>query len=257
MNEAVRYELTGGIARIALVEAGGTVLNRASLVSLSTFLERAARDSRCRAVVLEAEPGEEFCRGLDLDWLLTAEADAPEQFHDCLTSLGTCSKPVIARIAGRVVGGGLGLVAACDIVIAASEASFQLSEVIVGMIPALIAPFLLTRLSPARLRALALGSRTLTAPEAWQWGLVDEVAQDDLDTACYRQIDRLLRSSPDALAATKRYLQKLRAPAAAELALARTELAAWLADPEHLEGIRAFAEGFAPPWFARRRRSRV
>ncbi|HEV2149583.1 MAG TPA: enoyl-CoA hydratase-related protein, partial [Longimicrobiaceae bacterium] len=149
--------------------------------------------------------------------------------------------------------GGVGLAAACDLVIAAPEARFSLPEVVLGVIPAVVTPFLLRRLPPGRAGALSLGSRTLGAAEAHALGLVDEVAADGVEAALERQLGRVFRSSPAALAAQKRHLDALSGGAAleAQAAAAVDRLLEVLADPEALEGARAFADGFAPAWFAR------
>jgi enoyl-CoA hydratase/carnithine racemase len=247
-DAVVCYTLTGGVARITLCDRRrGNLLNARSLGAISAYLQEAARTSECRVVILEAQTDADFCRGLDLEWMLSGPSEGPHLFHTCLCNIAECPQPVIARITGQITGGGLGLVAACDLAIAEQGASFQLSEVVVGMIPALIAPFLLTRLSASRLKALALSSRRLQANEAWQWGLVD-VVTDDLERTIGQQIKRFLHSSPAALATTKRYLQQT--PTEEHLALARNALQDWLVDPEHREAIQTFADGFAPPWFA-------
>jgi methylglutaconyl-CoA hydratase len=125
------------------------------------------------------------------------------------------------------------------------------------MIPAVIAPVLLRRLSPGRLRALSLGARAIDAAEARALGLADEVAKAaDLPASVSRQVGRLTRSSPDAIAQTKSYLDWLGDdPLQTSLERALGEISAWLRQPHVVEGARAFADGLAPAWFSRREAS--
>jgi enoyl-CoA hydratase/carnithine racemase len=126
----------------------------------------------------------------------------------------------------------------------------MLPEVILGMIPALITPFLLQRMPIGRIRYMALSSRSLTAEEAHWSGLVDEVAVPDLHVAIEKQLRRILRSSPDALAAAKAYLGQLqKGERIRQTDAAIATLVSWLERPGATEGIRAFANGFSPPWF--------
>ena len=129
-----------------------------------------------------------------------------------------------------------------------------------GLIPALIAPFLLRRLSRARLAYLALSTRGIAGVEARECGLVDEVAADgagEMDRAIERQLRRLFRSSPAALAEAKRYLDRLGAPhEEVWLAAAHDAAVAWMGRPEVASGVRTFAGGDLPPWFESYGRSR-
>jgi enoyl-CoA hydratase/carnithine racemase len=233
----------------------GNALDPGLVADLAEAWSRAEADAGCRAVVLEAE-GEEFSRGMDLaaafdDQGRVASPEAFERYVEVLSGFCRSALPVVARVDGAVSGGALGLVAACDLVLAGPRATFALPEVIVGMVPALVAPFLLRRLRPGALRAMALGSRTLTGGEAERLGLVDQVCADgELDGLVRRQLERLLRSSPEALAATKQYLERLAAGSLdVHLDEARRTLGAWLARPDAALGPRTFAAGLAPPWF--------
>ena len=142
------------------------------------------------------------------------------------------------------------LVAACDLVLATSDASFMLSEVIVGLIPALIAPFLRRRLSSARVRYMTLSSRAINADEAWQFGLVDEVAKEGMMRALDRQLKRLFRSNPSALAESKRYFAELDGTTLErQVEIALKHATSWLSQPEVVEGMQSFVDGFSPPWW--------
>jgi len=177
-------------------------------------------------------------------------------FSELLTSLGRCRLPVIACAGGKVMGGGVGLVAACDIVIAAREAIFMLPEVIAGMIPALVAPTLLRRIGAARVRFMAVSSQGISATLAQTFGLVDEVADGSLEEARDRHLDRLFRSSPEAIEETKRYLDELsHCGVDLQTEFARGHLRSWLGREGVREAIQEFGQGFAPRWFQKYRRA--
>jgi len=209
-------------------------------------------------ITISAE-GTDFCKGLDLEEAF-ANGRHPDPgflktFLDCLMLICSSSRPVIASVEGHVTGGGVGLVAACDLVLTTKDVIFMLSEVIVGMIPALITPFLLRRMASARIGYLTLSTRGINAPEAKAFGLVDEVAEDGMETTLHRQLQRLLRSSPSAVAASKRYFNRFGSgDLQRQTEMALEESLAWVEQPEVIEGIRTFSEGFSPPWFYKHRR---
>ncbi|WP_218081866.1 enoyl-CoA hydratase/isomerase family protein [Anthocerotibacter panamensis] len=252
----VRYELANGVAQITLADAErGNALNAPLLRALVQALRSATMDPHCRVILLKAE-GPDFCQGLDLGQIdVRPDLALGRVFLECLTLIADAPCPVVACVAGKVTGGGLGLVAACDLVLADRAAVFMLSEVIVGMIPALIAPFLLGRLPVARVRYLALSSRGIPAAEAQIFGLVDEVAPD-LAEAVHRQVQRLLSSSPEAMATSKRYLTRLTGTREEQTDLAMAELQHWLSAPARVEAIQNFAQGLTPPWFQKYRKQR-
>lgn len=255
MPDTVQYLFWSDVAHLTLADPrSGNALGPELVTGLKTMLERALTERSCRAIVIDAE-GDSFCSGMDLD----AARAGPLQvepflrlFLDCLSAIRGTHVPVIAHVAGRAQGGGVGLVAACDLVIAGEGATFALPEALVGMFPALIGPFLLRRLSPARACSLALSTRALTAAEALALGLVDEVATDSR-AALIRQLQRLLRASPEALAACKRYFTLLSGDGKVQQDAGLAHLLEWVARPEVADGLRLFGEGLTPPWFGRYR----
>jgi enoyl-CoA hydratase/carnithine racemase len=252
--DAVTCELEASVAYITLsAPASGNLLTSSLLEGLQRAFAQATGEATCRAIVLSAE-GKQFCGGLDLGAAFASGGDLDPAFValslDCLSRIRRAGVPVIACVEGDVTGGGVGLVAACDIVIASPQSVFMLSEVIVGLIPALIAPFLLRRLTPARLGYMAQSSRGIRGIEAREWGLVDELAEESVAAALHRQLQRILRSSPGALAESKAYFDALTAKdLARQTGVAGERLLGWLSRPEVVEGARAFAEGGVPPWF--------
>lgn len=252
----VSTEIREGVAILTLAAPSGDNLLGTVLVhDLARGLAAATADRSCRAIVLRAA-GAHFCRGVDLsDAIRDGRPDAAllGAIAGCFGRIATAPQPVIAFVEGHATGGGVGLAAACDVVIASQEVSFTMSEAIAGMIPALIAPILLRRMAPGRVRYMALSTRAIPATEARDFGLVDlSVPAAQADGALRHQLQRILRSSPQALAETKRYLDGLASPGlAAQLDAGLARLLAWLGDDAVADGVRRFASGEAPPWFQR------
>lgn len=251
MASPVRYTVDAGIVRLVLCSATtDNAMDAALIDGLRQGLGRASEVSDCRGILIEAE-GPATCSGLSLDLLL--ERRPPRRFIEsigaCLLAIAKAPVPVVAVADGAVTGGGVGLVAACDVVIASGDATFTLSELIVGMIPALNTPFLLRRIGSGATRGLALSCRKITAHDAHVIGLVDEVT-DDVAAARTAQLTRLRRTSPAAAAAYKDHLAaSTDAALADQLADAVDTLDRWFDKPGVFEALRTFAEGFSPPWF--------
>ncbi len=257
----VRCLVTDGIASLTLSSpVSGNALSAPLVERLSGLFRQVTSEPSCRVVVIRAE-GPHFCRGLDIEATF-ADGRRPERrflsdLYDCFAMFCAAKQPVIAAVDGEVTGGGVGLVAACDLVIATPRASFQLPEVVVGMIPALIAPYLLRRVTPGRLRYMALSSRRIGVAEAQAWGLVDELAEPTLEPSLDRQMKRLLRSSPRAIGESKGYFDELASfdiDRRRETAVDR--LYSWLGNDDVVDSLRQFASGSSPPWFQRPSRNR-
>ena len=251
---AVYYECRSRVAYLTLASPeSGNVLSREMLDGIAQGVRKSNEDAGCRVIVIAAL-GSDFSKGMDFEALLSATpqsiAESCRAFVDCLETIQVSSRPVIACVDGVASGGGVGLLAACDTVVASEASRFMLPEVILGMIPALITPFLLQRMPIGRIRHMAVSSRGLTAAEAHGWGLVDEVAHPSLKDALDRQLGRLLRSSPDALSEAKAFLGRIQGgERARQTEAAIAALVGWLERPEATDGIRAFANGFSPKWF--------
>lgn len=254
MSKVVEYQISSGVAEITLSSPeNGNALNLSLLKQLSQCVKQAIVDESCRVIVISAV-GADFCKGLDLECTFAQDGGShPELFktlRDCLTLIYSSSKPVIACVEGNVTAGGVGLVAACDLVLATENVVFMVSEVILGLIPAVIAPFILRRLTPARLRYMTLSTRGINALEAREFGLVDEVATAGMSLTLDRQLQRLFRSCPRAIAQSKLYLEQLEANDLREQTdIALNQIISWLEQPHIVEAVRTFTEGFSPPWF--------
>jgi enoyl-CoA hydratase/carnithine racemase len=257
-SQAVRYEVDSGVTHITFSAPDtGNALNGSMLQAFSESLKAAIADQDCRAIVIAAE-GTDFSTGMDFGAVF-AQGSRPDLeplklFLECLFLIHRSPQPVIACIEGNVTGGGVGIVTACDLAIASGEVVFMLSEVVVGMIPAIITPFLLRRLSPAQVKYMTLSSRGMSALEAKNMGLVDEIAVDGMNHTVKRQLQRLFRSSPEALAASKQYFDALiGGDLNRQTDIAMQRLLSWFEQPNVSEAIHSFSEGFSPSWFQKYR----
>jgi enoyl-CoA hydratase/carnithine racemase len=202
-----------------------------------------------RAVVLAGD-GPSFCAGADVEWQrasidLSFDENVEDALHlyRMLEAVDACPAPVVARVQGYALGGGSGLVACADVVVAAPDATFGFTEVRLGIIPAVISPFVLAKIGAGHARRLFVTGERFDAETALRIGLVDEVA-DDLDGAVERFVGAILQSGPEATRAAKR-LARERPATGDELA----RIAAGLrSGAEGQEGLRAFLEKRRPIW---------
>ena len=203
-----------------------------------------------RAVVLAGD-GLSFSAGADVDWMRSSVelsydenvADAL-QLRGMLDAIDACPAPVVARVQGHALGGGCGLVACCDIVVAERSAVFAFSEVKLGIVPAVISPFALAKIGPSAARRYFLTGERFDAEAALHIGLVHEVA-DDLDAAVDAVVAELLSAGPEAARGAK---ELARAPLTARETAER--IAAHRTSTEGQEGLRAFLEKRTPGWRA-------
>ncbi len=244
----------------------GNLLSPEGLEELAAALHRSQDDPHVRAILLRSN-GPAFCLGMDLARLAAhasraSRADAEkavDRYAGVLQTIFSATLPVVCLVEGEVKAGGVGLVCACDIVVAGERATFELGEVIFGLIPANVLPYMLAlRMAPQKVRYLVMSSRRISAPEALRLNLVDElVPSGDVEHRVREIFKRLLCSSPRALAATKEFTEELigMTPEKGSV-LARRRLLEMMHDPPTLEGVKAFQEGHVPAWFSRFRPSR-
>jgi methylglutaconyl-CoA hydratase len=246
--DLVKVEDHGAVRTVTLDSpANRNALSMRLLGELARAFDTLTADRGVRALVLTGS-GTVFCSGADLSERGT---DAPARAVELFTTITRCPVPVIARVNGHARAGGLGLIAACDLAVAAAASGFAFSEVRVGVAPAIIlVPAL--RVTERRFLARAtLTGETFSATEAAQAGLLtDVVAGDtDLDGWVARQTACILKSAPGAVAATKALLRDLPAmtwdDALASAARRSTEL---FAGPEAAEGVDAFLHKRPPAW---------
>jgi methylglutaconyl-CoA hydratase len=246
--QALRMEHDGQLLRVTLARPERRNAFDAQLIAELTDAFSSIGDD-VRAVVLAGD-GPSFCAGADVEWQrasidLSFDENVEDalRLHAMMAAVDACAAPLVARVQGYALGGGSGLVACADVVVAAPDATFGFSEVRLGIIPAVISPFVFARIGAGAARSLFVTGERFDAETALRIGLVDEVA-DDLDAAVDRQLAAILRSGPQATRAAKR-LTRERPADASELA----HIAAGLrAGDEGQEGLRAFLEKRSASW---------
>ena len=217
-------------------------LSAALVGELADALTDAGKDSGVRAIVL-THTGNTFSAGADLQ-----DPPPPEALVALLRQIIELPKPVIARVTGHVRAGGLGLLAACDIAAAATDATFAFTEVRIGVAPAVISLPLLPRTNPRALARHYLTGERFDAAEAVATGLLT-ACDSDVDRVLDPILDGLRRSAPDALAETKRLLTARVLEAFDRDAADLTALSARLfSSPQAREGMTAFLERRDPAW---------
>jgi methylglutaconyl-CoA hydratase len=209
-DRLLQVTVAGGVARLVLDSpANRNALSRALRAQLREALDAALADDAVRVVVLD-HTGRVFCSGMDLSEAAGAGAgdQGVRELPDLLETIWTAPKPVVAAVRGPARAGGVGLAAACDVVVAASSATFGMSEVRLGLVPAVISAVVLPRMQPPVAHRLMLTGEVFDAATAAGGGLVDLVAPDDeVDAAVDGQVMALAAGSPWALAETKRLLR--------------------------------------------------
>jgi len=249
------------VGPIAYVQLGRpevrNAFNAALIAEIDEAFQALAGDASVRAVVLSGA-GASFCGGADIAWMrasleLSSEANRADAraMSRMFRSIDRCPKPVIARVHGAAIGGGVGLVAVADIAIAASRTIFGFTETKLGILPAVISPFVLAKVGRSHARALALTGERFGAPRANAIGLVHEIvpSEDELDGAIERTCAEILTASPTAVAATKALFAEVAASDyAATLELTAQAIALQRVSAEGQDGLRAFLEKRRPAW---------
>ena len=246
--------------------AGWLIINRPDVrnalndevsAQLGAGLDAFEADPEVRVVVL-AGKGSAFSAGADLNFMKKMKAaDRQANQRDALGlgslfhRISSLAKPVVACVNGPALGGGAGLVAAADIVVAEEGAFFAFSEVRLGLVPAVISPFCLRRLGPALTRRLFLSAERFNATQAKAWGFVDEVAsgQEALDAAVDAVVGGLCRGGPQALAEVKTLLDRVVVLDGEEVLEFTAQVIARLRVSEEAEaGMSAFLDKKPAPW---------
>ncbi len=224
---------------------------------LTRIFDMLGSDSSCRMALLKAN-GASFCAGADINWMMrTAQYSVEQNLAEAqslslmLKTLYEFPKPLVGLIHGATVGGGVGLAACCDIVVASDASSFRLSEVKLGIVPAVISPYVVRAIGVRASRRYFLTAEPFSASEAKNLGLVHELVPDRMmSAAAAKLIERLSAGGPKAQAAVKDMLRRVDDSALDDgLTDYTTELIARLrASPEGKEGLSAFLEKRNPKW---------
>ena len=231
--------------------------NEQAIAELALAFDELGRNELVRAVVLAAN-GPAFCAGADLNWMKKMAgysqdenlADA-SRLADMLRTIYLCPKPTVAKVQGDCYAGGMGLVAACDIVVAAVGVNFCLSEVKLGLIPATISPYVIKAMGEQAARRYFLTAERFDAAAALRLGFAHEVvAPEDLDTTVAAIVRALVSNSPHAVCAAKKLVREVVDQPVTDALLQDTaeRIAAIRASTEGREGVASFLEKRKPSW---------
>jgi methylglutaconyl-CoA hydratase len=251
---------SGAVARVTLTRPDVHNAFNASLIAdLRTAFAGLAREgpTELRVVVLAGE-GPSFCAGADVAWMRAAMAldvEANEQdamaMAEMFEAIDTCPVPVVARVHGAALGGGMGLCAVADVVVAEAGARFGFTESRLGILPAVISPFVIAKIGETNARALFPGGRRFDAVRAQRIGLVHELAEGEaaLDAAVDAAVADILAAGPTATRAAKAIVREVRGLSlgSAKWHTARV-IARQRTSPEAQEGFLAFTEKRPPGW---------
>lgn len=231
--------------------------NETTIAELKQAFSELGEDAGLRAIVLAAN-GPAFCAGADLNWMKKMagythaenHADAL-QLAEMLRTIYLCPKPVVAKVQGDCYAGGMGLVAACDIVVAVEEANFCLSEVKLGLIPATISPYVIKAMGENASRRYFLTAERFGAREALRIGFAHEVVSADaLDARVAEIVKALVSNSPNAVQQAKVLVREVVGQEVSDALLADTadRIAQIRASEQGREGVASFLEKRKPAW---------
>lgn len=251
---------SSGVARVTMSRAEVfNAFDEAMIAELDATFAALGDDADVRVIVLAGD-GKHFSAGADLQWMRRASEATQEwnlqdarRFAAMLSRIETCPKPVVARVHGAALGGGVGLVCACDIAIAADDASFAVSEARFGILPAVIGPYVVNAVGKRQAKRLALTTTRIGAAEALAIGLVQQVVPlQALDAAVDAIVKDLLAGGPNAQREIKRLFAQLEAgPISAEVQeLTARTISRVRGSAEAKEGFAAFLAKRRANWIA-------
>jgi methylglutaconyl-CoA hydratase len=257
MSDTVKVAREGAVVRVTLNRPDKrNAFDPEMIAAVRAIFDGFAHDDALRAVVLAGE-GPVFCGGADIEYMQASLAWTPEQNQDdslklagMMKAVNACPVPVIARVQGAALGGGAGAIAACDRVVAADDTKFGFTEVKLGIVPAVISPFVVSKIGETHARALFMTGERFGAARALHIGLVhDVVASADLDAAVQAIVVEVLSAGPSATRLAKEIAQNVGRLAPSEVgAWTGRRLASQRTSAEGQEGLRAFLEKRAPSW---------
>jgi methylglutaconyl-CoA hydratase len=260
MSAPLLVELSGGVALVTLNRPEVRNAFNAELIGelRAVFASLAGEPPDALRAVVLAGNGRSFCAGADIDWMRASldlsldenEADAG-RMAEMFATIDACPVPVVARVQGAALGGGMGLCAVADSVVATADATFGFTETKLGILPAVIAPFVLAKVGESAARRLFPGGERFGAHRAAEIGLVHEVVVDEagLDIRVGQIVDEMLAAGPTATRAAKAMIRDLRGASAEDARRMTVErIARQRISPEGQEGLTAFLEKRPPSW---------
>jgi methylglutaconyl-CoA hydratase len=257
-DTGLKVEIDGGVARLTLARPEiHNAFDDAVIAAFTEALERVGSDPAARVVIVAGE-GKSFSAGADLAWMRRmADYGEAENLADAralavmLRTLNELPKPTIARVQGATFGGGVGLVACCDIAVASEAAIFCLSEARLGLTPSTVSPYVVAAMGEHNARRYFLTSERFDGAAAERAGLVHMVtAPDRLDSAVDGLVETLLQNGPAAMAECKGLIRNVASGPVDDAMIEGTaqHIARVRASAEGKEGIRAFLEKTDPAW---------
>ena len=260
MDQTLEIERTGSVATVWMNRPEvHNAFNAALIADLTAAWQQLDTDDTVRVVIL-AGRGKSFSAGADLSWMQAAgQASVAENRADAqrlavmLRTLAELNKPTIARVHGAALGGGLGLVAACDMAIATTEAVFATTEVRLGLTPATISPYVIRAIGARQAYRYFQTAERISATRAWQIGLVHDVVElTQLDTTLAAWVAALVQGGPQAQVAAKALIRAVADRPMSDALMADTarRIADLRATPEGREGLAAFLAKRPPAWVA-------
>jgi methylglutaconyl-CoA hydratase len=263
MYQSILTEIDAGVGIITLNRPERhNAFDDALIGELAAAIDLMAAEPMVRVLVISST-GKSFCAGADLNWMQRAAGYGSEEnlrdsraLAEMLRSLAQCPKPTIARVQGPAYGGGVGLIACCDVAIATFDAQFALTEVKLGIIPAVISPHVIAAIGERHARRYMLTAERFSAAEAYRLGLLHEIVSDAaaLDEAVGEIVDALLKNGPRALAECKALIAAVAwKPLSPEVVEDTAQRITRLrASSEGREGMAAFLEKRKPDWIQSR-----
>ncbi|MBN3856525.1 enoyl-CoA hydratase/isomerase family protein [Paraburkholderia sp. Ac-20340] len=258
--ETLTVEFAGHVATVTLNRPDvRNAFNEAMIADISAAFTALGARNDVRAIVL-AGNGKAFCAGADLNWMRKMAGYSNEENHadalrlaQMLSAIYRCPKPVIARVHGDAYAGGMGLVCAADIVVAADTVNFCLSEARLGLMPATIAPYVIRALGEQAARRYFVTAEAFDCATALRLGLVSEaVSASELDATVQRIADTLCANSPNAVRECKQLVQDIAGTAIDDALIDDTaqRIARIRASDEGRDGVSSFLEKRTPGWRA-------
>lgn len=246
----VRFDQDIGFLQIHRPHANNTISDQL-VRELATVLEQC--EQTAKVVVLEGSP-EVFCFGADFADLQHSSGTPGEQrqrsaeeLYDLWLRLATAPFVTIAHVRGKANAGGIGFVAACDIALAEERAHFSLSELLFGLMPACVLPFLRRRIGLSRANYMTLSTQTISARQALEWGLID-ACEENSESLLRKHLVRLRRLARPAILRYKQYLTSLDDQLTAAKPAAIRANAQVFSDPENLQQIARYVKTGRFPW---------
>jgi methylglutaconyl-CoA hydratase len=234
--------------------------NNLLIDELYDVFDKLKEDKEIRVIILTGN-GKSFCSGADLNWMKSVVNYSYEQNYaeslklaNLLHLIFTHPKPVICRINGSAIGGGVGLISACDILISVDNAKFGFSEVSLGLVPAVISPFVISRIGEDQSRELFITGERINTEKAKQIGLLNYIVKpEELDSLVEEKVNLILKNGPDAVMKAKELIFNVCHPEFSKIQEYTAKLIAELRKSEEgQEGMNAFLEKRKPYWVLER-----